>query len=123
MLAYFRSLIPTVMHLMTHPSIRMSDVTAHFHETPEQVLAEALSTYLRDAEARGKMHAPNPMATANLLVSAIHSLAVFELMEIHAGQDLKHAIEHFVGALWSGLDPKGRASKTHTPPRKGNRKT
>jgi len=123
MLAYFRSLIPTVMHLMTHPSIRMSDVTAHFHETPEQVLAEALSTYLRDAEARGKMHAPNPMATANLLVSAIHSLAVFELMEIHAGQDLEHAIEHFVGALWSGLDPKGRASKTHTPPRKGNRKS
>jgi hypothetical protein len=123
MLAYFRSLIPTVMHLMTHPSIRMSDVTAHFHETPEQVLAEALATYLRDAEARGKMHVSNPMATANLLISAIHSLAVFELMEIHGGQDLEHAIEHFVEALWSGMDPDGRTSRKHIPHRKGTRKS
>jgi len=123
MLAYFRSLIPTVMHLMTHPSISMADVASHFQRMPEQALAEALATYLRDAGARGKVKVHDPMATANLLISAIHSLAVFELMEIHAGQDLEHAIEHFVGALWNGLDPKGRARKTHIPQRKGIKKS
>jgi len=123
MLAYFRTLIPTVMHLMTHPSIRMADVAAHFQRMPEQALAEALAAYLRDAEAHGKVKANDPMATANLLISAIHSLAVFELMEIHGGEDLEHAIEHFVGAIWSGLDPKGRTSRTHPPQKKGTRKS
>ena len=123
MLGYFRSLIPTVMHLMTHPSIRMADVAAHFQRMPEQALAEALATYLRSVAARGEVRVKSPMATANLLVSAIHSLAVFELMEIHGGEDLEHAIEHFVGAVWSGLDPKGRARKTQISHRKGIRKS
>lgn len=123
MLAYFRSLIPTVMHLMTHPSIRMADVASHFQRMPEQALSDALATFLREAEARGKVKVHDPMAAANLLISAIHSLAVFELMEIHAGQDLEHAIEHFVGALWSGLDPKSQTGKTLTPHRKGTGKS
>lgn len=123
MLAYFRSLIPTVMHLMTHPSIRMADVSAHFQGMPEHALAGALATYLRDVEARGEVKVNNPMAAASLLVSAIHSLAVFELMEMHGGQDLEHAVELFVKALWSGLDPKSQTSKTLTPHRKGTRKS
>ena len=114
MFAYFRTLIPTVMHLLTHPSIRMEDVTAHFRGMPEHALAEALATYLRDAEARGKVKADNPMAAASLIVSAIHSLALFELMEMHGGQDLEHAVALFVGALWSGLNPKRRASGEHS---------
>lgn len=123
MLAYFRSLIPTVMHLITHPSISMADVASHFQRMPEQAMAEALATYLREAEARGKIKVHDPMAAANLLISSVHSLAVFELMEIHAGQDLEHAIEHFVGALWSGLDPKCRTRRTHTSHRKGTGKS
>jgi AcrR family transcriptional regulator len=123
MLAYFRSLIPTVMHLMMHPSISMADVTAHFQRMPEHALAEALATYLRDAEARGKVKVHDPMAAASLLVSAIHSLAVFELMEMHGGQDLEHAVELFVKALWSGLDPKRQTRKTNTPHRKGTRES
>ncbi len=120
MLAYFRSLIPTVMHLMTNASIGMADVTAHFQRMPEHALAGALATYLRDAEARGKIKVHDPMAAASLLVSAIHSLAVFELMEMHGGQDMEHAVEPFVKALWNGLDPKRQTGKTNTPHRKGS---
>lgn len=123
MLAYFRSLIPTVMHLMTHPSIRMADVTAHFQRTPEDALARALATYLRDAQARGKIKVRDPMAAASLLISAIHSLALFELMEMHGGQDMEHAVEPFVKALWGGLDPKNRTRKASTPHGKGTRKS
>lgn len=103
MLVYFRTLIPTVMHLVTHPSINMADVATHFKSLPPEALAEALVVYLRDAQARGKIKVDNPMATASLFVSAIHSLAVYEVMEIHGGQDLEHAVDLFVGALWSGL--------------------
>ncbi|MBI5342600.1 MAG: TetR/AcrR family transcriptional regulator [Deltaproteobacteria bacterium] len=123
MLAYFRTLIPAVMHLMTHPSIRMADVTAHFQKMPEDALAEALATYLRDVEARGKIKVQDPMAAASLLVSAIHSLALFEMMEMHGGQDLEHAVELYVRALWNGLDPKRQTGKTITPHRKGTGKS
>jgi len=123
MLAYFRNLIPTVMHLMTHPSIRMADVTAHFQGMPEDALAAALAAYLRDAEARGKVKVRDPMAAAALLVSAIHSLALFEMMEMHGGQDMEHAVESFVKALWNGLDPKRRYGKTNTPRGKGTGKS
>ena len=123
MLAYFRSLIPTVMHLMTHPSIRMADVAAHFQRTPEDALARALATYLRDGQARGKVKVRDPMAAASLLISAIHSLALFELMEMHGGQDMEHAVEPFVKALWGGLDPKNQTRKASTPHGKGSRKS
>lgn len=121
MFAYFRSLIPTVMHLMTHPSISMADVAGHFPRMPENVLAESLATFLRDTESRGKATVHDPMAAAGLLVSAIHSLAVFDLMEMHGGQDMEHAVEPFVEALWNGLNPKRQSGRTNTPPRKGTR--
>lgn len=105
MLSYFETLIPTVMHLMTHPSLSMSDVTSHFDEMPEHALIDALATYLREQEAKGLLQVKDPLAVASLLVSAVHSLAVFELMEIHGGQDMEHAIAPFVEAIWNGLRP------------------
>ncbi len=104
-LAYFRTLIPTVMHLMSHPSISMADVTGHFKDMPAQTLVDALAAHLRDAHSRGELRADNPMASAGLFVSAIHSLAAFELMEMHGGQNLDHAVELFAAALWNGLAP------------------
>ncbi len=118
-LAYFRSLIPTLLHLMTHPSIRLADVTAHFRKMPEDALAGALAAYLRDAEARGKVKVRDPMAAAGLLVSAIHSLALFEMMETGGGRDMEHAVEPFVNALWGGLDPESRSGRKPSPRRKG----
>lgn len=104
-LAYFRTLIPVVMHLMTHPSISMTDVTAHFKSMPEQALAEALAEHFEEANSRGTIKVDNPMATASLLVAALHSLALFELMEFHGGKNMEHAVEPFVDALWSGMAP------------------
>ncbi|MBI5057774.1 MAG: TetR/AcrR family transcriptional regulator [Nitrospirae bacterium] len=114
-LAYFRTLIPVIMHLITNPSISMSDVTAHFKSMPEQELAEALAAHMKEANARGTIKADNPTAAASLFVSAIHSLAVFELMEIHGGKNMDHAVKGFVEALWSGIAPD---SKRKTAPAK-----
>ncbi len=114
MFSYFRSLIPTVMHLMTHPSIRLADVMAHFQRVPEHALTEGLAAYFREAEARGEAKVGNPMAAAGLLVSAIHSLALFDLMEMHGMQGVEQHIEPFVNALWAGLDPKNRSGAGRT---------
>ena len=105
MLAYFRTLIPTVMHLITHPAISMADVRGHFETVPEEVLVKALALYLRAATESGHANVPNPLGAAGLLVSAVHSLAIFELMEMHGMQNQEHAVHHFVQALWSGMAP------------------
>jgi len=120
-LVYFRTLIPVIMHLMTHPSISMSDVTAHFKSMPPQALAEALAAHMKEANSRGTVKVENPMATASLFVSAIHSLAVYELMELHGGKDMGHAIGPFVEALWSGMAPTSPTRKSATP-KKGMRR-
>jgi len=117
MLAYFRTLIPTVLQLLTHPAISLEHVSAHFRSAPPQALADALAAYLRDAQSRGEVKVDDPLATALLFISAIHSLPLFELMELHGGQDVDHAVEAFVAALWHGLAPTGPAHKK-TPPRR-----
>jgi AcrR family transcriptional regulator len=118
MLAYFRTLIPTVLHLLTHPAISIEHVSAHFRSAPPYALADALAGYLRDAQSRGEVKVDDPRATAILFVSAIHSLPLFELMELHGGQDVDHAVETFVAALWSGLAPTGPAHKKSAPRKK-----
>jgi AcrR family transcriptional regulator len=118
MLAYFRTLIPAVMHLIAHPSISMTDVKAHFQSVPEKVLADALADYLREAAEKRQAHVANPFGAASLMVSAIHSLAVFELMEMHRGQNLEHAVDMFVQALWSGLAPARTANQASPRNRK-----
>lgn len=111
-LAYFRTLIPVIMHLITNPSISMADVTSHFKSMPSQALAEALAAHMEEANSRGVVKVDNPLAAASLFVSAIHSLAVFELMEIHGGKNMDHVVKQFVEALWSGMAPTSRKRKT-----------
>ncbi|MBI5196488.1 MAG: TetR/AcrR family transcriptional regulator [Nitrospirae bacterium] len=111
-LAYFRTLIPVVMHLITNPSISMADVNAHFKGKPVVELSEALAAHMNEANSRGTIKADNPMAAASLFVSAIHSLAVYELMEVHGGKSMDHAVKQFVEALWSGIAPISLKRKT-----------
>jgi len=122
MLAYFRTLIPTVMHLITHPSISMADVRAHFETVPEEVLVNALAQYLRKATESGQANAPNPLGAAGLLVSAIHSLAIFELTEMHSTRNQEHAVHQFVQALWSGMAPAGVARSSRPRAVRGSQK-
>lgn len=116
-LDYFRTLIPVIMHLITNPSVSMADVAAHFKIMPEQELAEALAARMKEANSLGLIKADNPMAAAGLFVAAIHSLAVFELMEIHDGKKMDRLVGQFVEALWSGIAPPSKKRKT-APPKK-----
>jgi len=104
-LDYFRALIPTAIHLMTHPGISMDDVTQHFKPAASGSLNNALAEYLRGADRLGEMSVPDPVASAGLLISALHSLPLFEMMKFHGGADLSHAVEKFVDAQWQGFRP------------------
>jgi AcrR family transcriptional regulator len=121
-LAYFRTLIPVIMHLITNPSVSMADVTSHFKSMPSQALAEALAAHIKEAGSRGVVKVGNPAAAASLFVSALHSLAVFELMEIHGGKNMDHLVKQFVEALWSGIAPDGRKHQAVRPTKSRRRR-
>jgi len=121
-LAYFRKVIPVVMHLITNPSISMADVNAHFKGRPIEDLVEALASHMKEADAKGIIRVTNPVATAGLFVSALHSLAAFEMMEIHGGKNMDHAVRPFVEALWSGMAPFGQERKTASRARRTARR-
>ncbi len=107
-LAYFRGLIPVIMHLMTHPSISMSDVSAHFKKMPPEALTEALAEHMKEATSHGFVKVDNPMAAAGLFISALHSLALFEMMDFHGGKNMDHLVKPFVETLWSGIAPSAK---------------
>jgi AcrR family transcriptional regulator len=106
LLGHFRQIIPAAMHLMTHPSVKMSDVTDHFGAGRVDKIAGLLADFLAKKHAEGAVHVENPLAAASMLVASIHTLALYEMMEFHGGDDLEHAVPMFVKALWSGLAPR-----------------
>lgn len=105
LLKHFRKIIPTTMHLMTHPAISMADVSEHFGGGQDTDISKLLSDRLAELATEGKVRVSNPQASAHLLTAAVHSLVLYEMLEFHGGQNMDHAIPHFIDALWSGLDP------------------
>lgn len=105
LLTYFREVIPPALHLATHPSASLADVGAHFSPDRTQKLANALTAYFEDAKRAGTMNPENPFASAQLLIAAMHSLATYEVLGLHGGDNMDHAIEPFVSQLWQGLSP------------------
>ncbi|MDP1739275.1 MAG: helix-turn-helix domain-containing protein [Caulobacter sp.] len=105
LLDHFRQVIPMATHLMLHPDIKMSEVVEHFGAGRVDRIADLLTRFMIRRNAEGLLRVDDPQATANLMIAAIHSLAVYEMMELHKGDDLGHAVPLFVKALWSGMAP------------------
>jgi AcrR family transcriptional regulator len=112
MLAFFRKLIPVALHLLTHPDISVKDFAPHFRTAPPQALVGGLEKALAEMATRGQIHAGNHHETAAIFVAALHSLPLFELLEMHGGRDLEHAVDAFVAALWNGLNPDTHRNQT-----------
>jgi AcrR family transcriptional regulator len=107
-LAYFRTAIPMILPLVAHPTFAAAE---NFATSPATTLLNALTAYLRDEDARGRLHVDDPMPPAALLVSALHSIALFEIMGFHGGAVPKAGVRALVDALWHGLEPKPITTK------------
>ena len=105
MLAYFREALPVVMQLTQNPLIDLDDVRRRFGVGPEQRLAVAVPGYFERQARRGRIACPDPGGAALLLVAAVHSLALFEIMALHAPQDGEAGVRAVINAFWEGLKP------------------
>ena len=105
MLDYFREAIPIILQLTQNPLIDLEAVRRRFGVSPEQRLASAVPAYLARQAERGRIVCPDPGGAALLLISAVHSLVLFEIMNLHAQRDAQTAVRAIVNALWEGLKP------------------
>lgn len=109
LLRHFRTVIPMGLRLMENSAVTMDDLGNHFGNARVGAVADRLADFLRQKDAEGVLTVKNPIAAAHLLIAAIHSVPLYELMKFHGGANLDHVIEVFVDALCAGLPPgKGR---------------
>jgi AcrR family transcriptional regulator len=105
LLRHFRAVIPMGLRLMENSAVTMDDLGKHFGNARVESVADRLADFLRQKDADGVLTVKNPLAAAHLLIAAIHSVPLYELMKFHGGDNLDHSIEFFVDALCSGLPP------------------
>ncbi len=109
-LDYFRTAIPMILPLVAHPTFG-ADLPRNFDTSPATTLLNAVTAYLRDEHRRGRLAANDPFAASALLVSALHSIALFEIMGFHGGAMPKAGVRMLVDALWDGLEPDNAKEK------------
>ncbi len=107
-MGYFREAMPVLLQLVTHPSFKLTDLAERESRLPLHGLGEAIAACLERHRALGSItsdHARIQAATLTLL-SALHSLALFERMGIHGGSFPDPAVRNVVDLLIAGLAPR-----------------
>lgn len=110
-LDYFRVAIPMILPLVSHPTFSLSDRQKNFKTNPAPQLLGAVASYLRAERARGRIDAREPEGAAVMLVSALHSVVLFEIMGFHGGEMPAASVRAAVDALWHGLEPSSKRAK------------
>lgn len=107
LLDYFRVAIPVILPLVAQPAFGNA-VTQNFQTSPATSLLKAVAAFLKAEQLRGRIRADDPQAAAGVLVSSMHSIALFEIMGFHGGAMPKAAVKALVNAIWTGLQPARR---------------
>lgn len=109
-LDYFRVAIPMILPLASHPSFG-TGLPKNFETSAATDLIQAVAHFLREEQSRKRLRAQDPLAAAAMLVAALHSIALFEIMGFHDGATPKAGVRALVDALWHGLEPKSSFAK------------
>ncbi len=109
-LGFFREIMPTLVHLVTHPSFKPEILYQHSVPLLELRLMSSLTDYLERERAEGRIEANDLRSTAGLLIASLHSLALLELMGSHGGHMEEGGVRAMVRSLWNGLEPRRKPS-------------
>jgi len=119
MLVYFRGVIPSFLHLLTHPAFDPRTHLQTYHEPPAKKLVHGIAALLEQLAAEGRVDPADPAAAAMLLVSAVHSVAMFEFLGHHAEVDARTAVRPLVDAAWRGLEGASAVKSSRPKSKKG----
>jgi AcrR family transcriptional regulator len=101
---YFREVMPIFLSLVSHPSFDMQ-IFLQRHTMPRIQIANRLVEYLNAEAALGRIQRGNVAATAAMLLSHLHHLALSENIGYRQPIDTERAISDAIEALWKGLAP------------------
>lgn len=104
-LDYFRTAIPMILPMLTQRELGDTHLPRNFQTNPATTLLAAVARHYRTEAARGRLRTASPDAAASALVSAMHSIVLFEIMGFHGGAMPTTAIRALVDSLWDGLEP------------------
>jgi AcrR family transcriptional regulator len=107
-LAYYRTAMPRILHLITHPQVGISPFNERLGRTRPVPLDTAIADFLREQHEKGRMFVPQVQATAALLVATLHSIVLFELMGVHGGAVPDTQVNAMIDVVWSGIGPKAK---------------
>ncbi|MGB5962108.1 MAG: TetR/AcrR family transcriptional regulator [Coleofasciculaceae cyanobacterium] len=101
---YFREVMPIFLPLVSHPSFDMQTFLQR-HTMPGMQIVNRLTEYLNAEAKLGRIKRENVAATAAMLLSHLHNLALSENIGVHQPTDTERAIADGIEALWRGLAP------------------
>ena len=116
-LDYFRAVMPTLLRLTMHPNFDMGNHSTRDSSIVERRLHARLIEHISAEQSAGRIRTDDPQSSAGMLIAALHSLALFEVMGIHGGRMEEPAVRAMVRSLWYGLAPASgsRASPEANP--------
>lgn len=108
-LAYFRGVVGSALTLMAHPDFRIEEMARrHQGHNPGSTLIKAIADWLtREAKVK-RLRCPDPRASADLIVAALHSVALFEHLGIHESKAGDARALAAIDTYWPALAPKER---------------
>lgn len=101
---YFREVMPIFLSLVSHPSFDMQTFLQR-HIMPGMQIVNRLIEYLNAESELGRINRDSVPATASILFSHLHNLALSESIGAHQAIDTERAISDAIAALWKGLAP------------------
>jgi len=112
LLAYFRKVVPTAIQLSTHPDDSVQDIAAHFRPKDIPAISKNFVALIEKHKSSGDITNKVSPASVHLLIAAIHSLAVYEMLGLHGENTFEDSVTPFVDALWLGLGSDVQAPNT-----------
>src|SRR5260370_37309087 len=105
MLDYFRSTLPVLIPLMSHPSFRFEEFARRHPDSPMVTLRRRLVEFVIQEQHAGRIGPVDPGGAALLIWATAHMIAFFEQLGAHGGRFDPKIIRAAVKCLWEGLAP------------------
>ena len=105
MLDYFRSTLPVLIPLMSHPSFRFEEFAQQHPDSPMVTLRRRLVEFVIQEQRAGRIAPVDPGGAALLIWATAHMIAFFERLGAHGGRFDPKIIRAAVKSLWEGLAP------------------
>ena len=105
MVDYFRSLMPVLIPLMSHPSFVFEDFARRQPDSPIVALRRQLIAFMIREKYAGRIGDVDPGAAALVIWSTAHSVAFFEHLGAHEGLMPVALVRAAVQCLWGGMKP------------------